>query len=178
MTLLSKLRPLVKFLPTAQKSAVHRPMSDHRIFPMQPSRWQWNKFKDLVHFYLFLGIIPCSLFVGGMNLFVGPATLSEIPEDYTPKHWEYYKNPVTRLLARYVLTNPQQEYEKYCTYLFIEQEKIKLRELESKIMEKMDERVDYQAYYFRPVSTAKYYRIIREGSADIEDLEDPIPKEQ
>lgn len=68
-----------------------RQMSDHRVFPMEPSRWSWTKFKDYAHFYVMLGLIPCSLIVTGMNLFIGPATLSEIPEGYTPKYWEYYK---------------------------------------------------------------------------------------
>lgn len=66
-----------------------RPMSEHRVFPMVPSRWQWNKFKDLFHFYVLLGVIPCTLIVGYTNVFIGPATLSEIPEGYVPKHWEY-----------------------------------------------------------------------------------------
>lgn len=66
-------------------------MSEHRTFPLKPSSWQYKKFKDSLHYYLMLGIIPCSLVVGYCNVFIGPATLSEIPEDYTPKHWEYYR---------------------------------------------------------------------------------------
>lgn len=64
-------------------------MSDHRTFTLQPSRFQFNKFKDLLHYYLMLGLIPCGLGVMLTNIFIGPATLSEIPEGYTPEHWEY-----------------------------------------------------------------------------------------
>lgn len=63
----------------------------HRVLPLQPSRWQWNKFKDLLHFYIAIGVIPLGLIVLFTNIFVGPATLSEIPEGYEPKYWEYYK---------------------------------------------------------------------------------------
>ncbi|XP_050305934.1 NADH dehydrogenase [ubiquinone] 1 beta subcomplex subunit 5, mitochondrial [Anthonomus grandis grandis] len=176
MPLLSKLKPFLNGLSSLQKSAFLRQMSEHRIFPMEPSRWQWTKFKDLTHFYIMLGLIPCGAFVSYMNLFQGPATLSEIPEEYTPKYYEYIKSPVTRFLAKYVFTNPQQDYEKFLSYLFIEHEKSRIRELESKILAKMSEDNDYQAYYFRPVAT-KYYRISKEGYDMIKDLQDPVPKE-
>lgn len=64
-------------------------MSEHRLFPLQPSKWQWTIFKDMFNFYVLLGAIPCALFTIYMNLFVGPATLTPIPEGYTPKYWEY-----------------------------------------------------------------------------------------
>lgn len=66
-------------------------MSEHRVFPLQPSRFQYNLFKDYLHLYFMVGLIPCGLIILYSNLFIGPATLSEIPEDYTPKHWEYYR---------------------------------------------------------------------------------------
>lgn len=64
-------------------------MSDHRVLPIQPSRYQWQKFKDHLHFYTLLGLIPCGLGLLYVNVFIGPATLSETPEGYVPKHWEY-----------------------------------------------------------------------------------------
>lgn len=120
-------------------------MSEHRTLQITPSRFQWNKFKDLFHFYLFLGAIPAGCIIFYANVFVGPATLSEIPEDYVPKHWEYYRviiwlflfdvvtesiifqHPISRFIARYILTSPQQEYEKFLHYAFEEDEKRKLR---------------------------------------------------
>lgn len=66
-------------------------MSGHHTLPAGPSRWQWNKFKDYFHFYLMAGLIPAGAIVTYANVIVGPATLSEIPEDYEPKHWEYYR---------------------------------------------------------------------------------------
>jgi NADH dehydrogenase (ubiquinone) 1 beta subcomplex subunit 5 len=78
-------------------------MSEHRVFPMQPSRWQWNKFKDMFQFYVMLGVIPLGLITLYANVFVGPATLSEIPEDYTPKYWEYYRVLTFHYMARVIL---------------------------------------------------------------------------
>ncbi|EEZ97690.1 NADH dehydrogenase [ubiquinone] 1 beta subcomplex subunit 5, mitochondrial [Tribolium castaneum] len=163
--ILSKLRPLL-----GQKSlALWRPMSDHRVLPIQPSRWQWTKFKDLFHFYIMLGVIPLGLITAYANVFIGPATLSEIPEGYTPKYWEYYKSPITRFFARYVMTSPQQDYEKYLAYLFMENEKRQLRMLETQVKQKIAERRDYQAYYYRPVM-AKYHRLQREVSDYLETI--------
>lgn len=84
-----------------------RQSSDHRVFPLGPSRFQWKKFKDHLHFYTLLGLIPCGLVLLYANVFIGPATLSEIPEDYEPKYWEYTR--VTCVLIsqtlRLILTN-------------------------------------------------------------------------
>ncbi|ENN72168.1 NADH dehydrogenase [ubiquinone] 1 beta subcomplex subunit 5, mitochondrial [Dendroctonus ponderosae] len=177
MTLLSKIRPLLRSWTAGQKLAVQRQMSEHRVFPMQPSKWNWTIFKDMFNFYLVLGAIPCALFTIYMNLFVGPATLTPIPEGYTPKYWEYYRNPITRFLIRYIHHSPQQDYEKFLTYLHVEQEKIMLRKLENEIMNKMKERNDYQAYYYQPI-VAKYYRATREYSELIENLDDPLPNDR
>lgn len=79
---------------------------DHgpRLFPLQPSRWQWNKFKDLLHFYAMVGLIPVTAVVLYANIFVGPATLQEIPEGYTPKHWEYHRVSITIFVELYFFT--------------------------------------------------------------------------
>jgi len=56
-----------------------------------PGRYQWNKFKDFVHFYTLLGAIPIAIGITLINVFIGPATLEEIPDDYVPKEWEYHE---------------------------------------------------------------------------------------
>jgi len=71
----------------------------HHHMTIKPSRFQWDKFKDLMHFYVMLGVIPVTALVLYANIFVGPAQLAEIPEGYVPKHWEYEKvcwNPVPK----------------------------------------------------------------------------------
>jgi NADH dehydrogenase (ubiquinone) 1 beta subcomplex subunit 5 len=68
-------------------------MSGHgpRLMPITASRFQWHKFKDMVHEYLMIGLIPISLLIMYCNIFIGPATLEPTPEDYVPNHWEYYR---------------------------------------------------------------------------------------
>lgn len=70
-------------------------MSEHRTLAIQPSRWQWKKFKDLFHLYTLVAAIPVGAILLYTNIFIGPATLSEIPEGYVPKHWEYYRVSIT-----------------------------------------------------------------------------------
>lgn len=65
-------------------------MSEHRTMQIKPSRWQWNRFKDMLHFYTFLGVIPSTLIILYTNIFIGPAKLAEIPENYVPEAHEYY----------------------------------------------------------------------------------------
>ncbi|XP_017781891.1 PREDICTED: NADH dehydrogenase [ubiquinone] 1 beta subcomplex subunit 5, mitochondrial-like [Nicrophorus vespilloides] len=154
----SALRKL-KSHPTFH-AILRRTYCDHRTFPLQPSRFQWIKFKDLMYFYIGIGVIPLTIITFVTNVFVGPATLSDIPEDYTPKYWEYYRNPITRVIARYILSDPQQEYEKYLHCMFEESERAALLKIEEMIKNRMEKKCDYQAYYYRQV-LAKYYRIQR-----------------
>lgn len=43
-----------------------------------------------------LGAIPCGLGVLVANIMGGNTELRAIPEDYTPKEWEHFRNPITR----------------------------------------------------------------------------------
>ncbi|KAJ8890074.1 hypothetical protein PR048_009581 [Dryococelus australis] len=139
--------PLDGWKPLLQ---LQRYMSNH--FGIQPSRWQWHKFKDYLHFYVMVGLIPVGLILGYSSVFIGPATLAEIPENYVPKYWEYHQHPVTRFLARYCFAIPQQEYEKYLHHIHEEEEKRQIRLLQKKVLTKMGERGDYQGYYYRPLT--------------------------
>nr|CAG4641271.1 EOG090X0FIE [Eulimnadia texana] len=142
-----------------------RQMSDHKM-AITPSRWQWHKFKDYLHFYIMLGVIPCTLISLYVNVFVGPAQLAEIPEDYVPKHWEYYSHPITRFIARNLTRSYQQEYEMLLHGVYEEDYKSRLRALEKKVKAKMGERGDYQAYYYQPI-TGHYTRYVGQQMADI-----------
>nr|CAG4652237.1 EOG090X0FIE [Triops cancriformis] len=139
-----------------------RTMSGHQMV-ITPSRWQYTKFKDYLHFYIMLGIIPCTLISFFVNVFVGPAELTEIPEGYVPKHWEYERHPITRWMARYVFPSPQQSYEITLHAAYEVEFKRQLRLLERQVHEKMAARGDYQSYYYLPVS-ARYHELVREES--------------
>lgn len=66
--------------------------SDHeRRIQIIPSRYSWTKYKDMFHFYILLGLIPACAVAFLTNVFIGPATLSEIPPGYVPKQYEYHR---------------------------------------------------------------------------------------
>ncbi|BES91831.1 Double-stranded RNA Hypothetical protein motif [Nesidiocoris tenuis] len=140
----------------------------HRTLPIVPSNFQYAKFKDMLHFYAMLGIIPASILIFYTNVFIGPAKLAEIPEGYEPKHWEYYKHPITRFMARHIFTPPQQEYEKFMHVLYEEDEKMKIRALQSKVLGLMRDRADYQAYYYRQID-GKYLRRSKKYAEEFEE---------
>lgn len=71
-------------------SAIRMGSHGPKLMDVQPSRFQWLKFKDLLHFYFMVGVIPCAALLMYVNTFIGPAQLTEIPEGYEPKHWEYH----------------------------------------------------------------------------------------
>uniref|UniRef100_A0A1L8DZQ8 NADH dehydrogenase [ubiquinone] 1 beta subcomplex subunit 5, mitochondrial n=3 Tax=Nyssomyia neivai TaxID=330878 RepID=A0A1L8DZQ8_9DIPT len=183
MTVLSSLRgfgqinPLVGFLATQSTRRITQDVIQKRLMSgghdrhmfITASRFQWHKFKDFLHFYVMLGIIPIVGIVFYTNVFIGPATLTEIPEGYEPKYWEYYKHPITRFIARYMSTPPQQEYEKYCHHIYEENEKRQVRAVEAKVKDLMRERSDYQAYYYRAV-IAKYHRVAKKTAKDLEEV--------
>ncbi|XP_050443107.1 NADH dehydrogenase [ubiquinone] 1 beta subcomplex subunit 5, mitochondrial [Adelges cooleyi] len=139
-----------------------RNMGGHHTMLIKETRWQWTKFKDLLHYYVLVGVIPITLVIAYTNIFIGPAKLAPIPEGYRPKHWEYHKHPITRWMARYIYPNPQQQYEKYLHTLYEEDEKFKIRMLTKQIEDAMKERSDYKAFYYRPIS-ANYYRVGKES---------------
>lgn len=64
---------------------------EDRVMHIQPSRYQWHLVKNWIHFYFLLGAIPIGIAITLVNVFIGPATLQEIPEGYVPKEWEYYQ---------------------------------------------------------------------------------------
>ncbi|XP_047031862.1 NADH dehydrogenase [ubiquinone] 1 beta subcomplex subunit 5, mitochondrial [Helicoverpa zea] len=139
-----------------------------KTFVLQPSRWQWHKFKDMFHFYAMLGLIPVGAIIFYSNVFIGPAQLTPIPEGYEPKHWEYHRHPITRFIARYIHQNPQQDYEKFMHAIDEERQRQKLRKLEQQIIKKMAERQDYQAYYYKPLVN-KYHRINKKTGEEMYD---------
>lgn len=143
-------------------------MKSGDTFKIKPSSWQWDKFKDFVHYYTMVGCIPIFTIIFVTNVFIGPATLSEIPEGYTPDHWEYHKHPITRFIAKYFHPSPQEVYEKKMDRVYEEDEIKKIKALTMKLDDMMAEKEDYQLYYYKPISIRNFRR--REEEAyDIRD---------
>ncbi|KAH0945087.1 hypothetical protein HN011_007329 [Eciton burchellii] len=134
-----------------------RCMSEERTMVILPGRYQWNKFKDFLHFYTLLGAIPIAIGITLINVFIGPATLEEIPDGYVPKEWEYHEHPIKRFLQRYCVPSPQQEYEKYMHYIYHENEVRKVRKLEAQVEDAMAANHDYRSSnYFQEIYGSKY----------------------
>ncbi|ESO07441.1 hypothetical protein HELRODRAFT_184136 [Helobdella robusta] len=98
-------------------------MGHGRTMEVTASKFEWTKFKDQLHFYLMLGLVPIGLIIGGTNLIYGPAELKDIPDGYEPKHWEYYKHPISQFIARYLLDSPEKRYERHLHFVSKEQDK-------------------------------------------------------
>ncbi|CAF4133169.1 unnamed protein product, partial [Rotaria sp. Silwood2] len=93
MVLFSKFRPLLQTVlkPAEQLQTIVKRWSSERRMQMMISEFHERKFFDLFHYYFLIGLVPTFCVVFYANVFVGQATLAEIPEGYEPRHWEYYK---------------------------------------------------------------------------------------
>ncbi|KAL5013952.1 hypothetical protein ScPMuIL_008222 [Solemya velum] len=144
----SNLQKCKQLLPVRQMSA-------HRTMTVKPSRLEWDKFKDDFHFFFLLGVIPLGLVILYSNMFIGQAELVDIPEDYEPKHWEYYKGPIQRWFARTIYDSPEKSYEKCLHYVYVENEKKNARLLERKVKALMQKRDDYKGWYYVPMDKTR-----------------------
>uniref|UniRef100_A0A9N6WU24 NADH dehydrogenase [ubiquinone] 1 beta subcomplex subunit 5, mitochondrial n=1 Tax=Alona affinis TaxID=381656 RepID=A0A9N6WU24_9CRUS len=148
------------FLLLLMLRIVIRGMSDHRLMPIKPSRYHWERFKDLTHFYVLVGAIPAGALIIYCNLFIGPAKLAEIPEGYEPEEYEYHSHPITRFMAKHMVRSYQQEYEMFCQDTYEQSLRAKLNLAEQRIKSKMRENNDVQNIYYGPV-TSRYHNMAR-----------------
>ncbi|CAL8110484.1 unnamed protein product [Orchesella dallaii] len=150
----SQAQQIIRSLRTSGTKFGHGPNNMQII----PTRFQWHKFKDLLHFYIFLGAIPLSAVVFYANVFIGPATLCEIPEGYVPKDYECFKHPITRFFVKHFITSMQETYERNMHYICMMEEKRRMRLLSWRVEKLMRDRGDYPNYFTSRTMLGKYAR--------------------
>ncbi|TNN05872.1 NADH dehydrogenase [ubiquinone] 1 beta subcomplex subunit 5 isoform 3 [Schistosoma japonicum] len=147
-----KFAPTKTTLPPLVSTLISRSSSHERTIPRRGSDYMLRVFVDRLHFYFMLGFIPTFLFVFIVNVFIGPAELTDIPEGYEPRQWEYHRHPITRFIAKYMAVHPQKAYEITLANLNDLRVSKQLVEEERWFRNSQLEHGDFRGWYFVPVN--------------------------
>lgn len=126
-----------------------------------PTVFESRYLRNWLHFYLLILGIPLAVFTTIINIRANPV-LTEVPEDYQPRHWEYYKHPVQRFLARYQAYPLEKEHELKMSLAEWRSEQAILFRLSKECEKVMKFYNDHRSKHFRPHIGADYIRQGRE----------------
>jgi len=121
-----------------------------RKMVVKVSEYTKRRYFDELHYQICLCSLPFLIVIFYANVFVGSATLTEIPDGYEPEHWEYFKHPISRFYSKYFEHPEPVKYEMHMSrrhQMILDMEKIAW---EKKCKELMQERQDYKAWYYFP----------------------------
>lgn len=127
---------------------------------IEPTNFVWKKFKDTLHFYTLLGGIPAAVIISIISVRANPE-LTEVPDGYEPRHWEYYRHPIARFVARYVFYPPELEDEMVMHATEDVSENAIVRSVQNKVEEAMRFYNDHRSSYFTPFY-AEMFRVARD----------------
>jgi len=166
LSIFKRASPVVprQFLQIIKRNTSQFPQKGDKKFVPVPSNWVWYKFKDFMHFYLMIGMFPVVALATYVNIFIGPATLTPIPEGYTPKEYEYQRHPITRFIARYAWSNYQESYEKTLHLNWVDFEHFQMRIVKARVEQVINTQRDVKGYKYRPHLT-KYHKQVRDYAA-------------
>jgi len=135
----------------------------------RPSRWNWDLFKDYIHFYIMIGAIPIGALIVGSNIMVGSAVLKPIPEGYNPTEDEYFKSPITRWFLKNVYRGFQQTYEMEACRYWEEQKKAEITALMREVKRVQKLSMDYKGWYTKENDGGMYMRMAMKDKKDYMD---------
>jgi NADH dehydrogenase (ubiquinone) 1 beta subcomplex subunit 5 len=133
----------------------------------RPSRWNYEKFKDYLHFYIMLGAIPLGALIIASNLMVGQAVLKPIPEGYEPEEYEYYKSPITRWMVKNLYRGYQQRYEMTIADVWEKQRQNEMYFLMKEVRRVQSLNQDYKGWYTKENDAAMYLRMSMAGHREV-----------
>lgn len=131
--------------------------SGHNTVPIKPSMWSFKYHKNWIHFYTLVTIVPLTVFTTILHIRANPV-LSEVPEGYEPRHWEYHKMPIARFMDRYILPLPEEDWEMLINKQAVEAEVKVLKTLLRNVERVQQFYQDHRSRYFRPFHAEKYRR--------------------
>lgn len=139
-----------------QRLVIAKRWSGHNAMEITPSSIDVKYTNNWLHFYILMTAVPVAVITTIINIRANPE-LSEVPEGYEPRHWEYYKNPITRFMAKYMYNSNERERE----IMLAAKQDLGHEEIMKKISQKCEKVMkfynDHRSFYFIPFY-GEYFR--------------------
>lgn len=134
--------------------------SGHNAMEITPTNIDMKFTNNWLHFYIVITAVPIAVITTIINIRANPE-LSEVPEGYEPRHWEYYKHPITRFMAKYFFVPNDLDRE----VLMAAKEDLGQQEIVKHIAAKCESVMkfynDHRSFHFIPFY-AEYFRTGRD----------------
>ena len=151
---------LLKDNSTPNLQVISKRWGGHNVMDIKPSNWSWKYVKNWLHFYLLATAIPLAVLGTIVNIRANPE-LIEIPEGYEPRHWEYYRGPIARWIAKNILSPPEFDQEMVLAHCDMLTEQRIVKSIINRANKVMSFYNDHRSGFFKPYY-ADYIRIGRQ----------------